>query len=89
MRLFDRADPKVLSIKIPFYITFLLVACTTSMSSAIAFAHVHDTNLKDVFTRLRLALSRSKRGHGKPVDQKEQDEPHSGENHGNNVEERG
>jgi hypothetical protein len=53
MHLFDTADPRVIASEFPFYITFVLVALATYFLSAIGFAFVHDTNLKDAFGLLK------------------------------------
>jgi hypothetical protein len=88
MHLFDTLDPGVLATKVPFYITFLIVAFATYVLSALGFAFVHDTNLKDGFSGFKLRFSRRERGHGKSPKQTEWNEQRSGEHQGNYAEEK-
>jgi hypothetical protein len=78
MHLFDTLDPGVLATKVPFYITFLIVAFATYVLSALGFAFVHDTNLKDGFSGFKLRFSRRERGHGKSPKQTEWNEQRTG-----------
>jgi hypothetical protein len=89
MHLFDTSDPRVLATKIPFYITFLFVAFATYVLSAIGFAFVHDTNLRNPFSWFKLPFSRPGRGHDKPVNLRDENGQRGEEDRGSNAEEKG
>jgi hypothetical protein len=88
MHLFDTSDPGVLATKVPFYIAFLIVAFATYVLSALGFAFVHDTNLKDAFSGFKLPFSRREREQDKSPRRTDWNEQRGGEHQGNYTEEK-